>query len=56
MLIAVEVCVIDIGVLVSVIGIVDDVLLWLAAWVALVELLAPQPAAASATPASGAIR
>ena len=42
-------------VLVSVIGIVDDVLAALA-FVELLELLEPQPAAASAAPASGRIR
>jgi hypothetical protein len=51
---------IAIDVLASVIGmlfvLVIVVLLWLALFVVLLELLEPQPAAASATPASGTIR
>jgi hypothetical protein len=59
-LIAIDVLVSVIGivddVLVSVIDIVDDVLAGLAACVVLLELLEPQPAVASAAPASGTIR
>jgi hypothetical protein len=51
---------IAIDVLVPVVAMVDVsvivVLLWLALFVALLELLEPQPAAISATPAKGAIR
>jgi hypothetical protein len=51
---------IAIDVLVRVVAMVDVsvivVPLWLALFVVLLELLEPQPAAASATPASGTIR